>query len=185
MDSSLLGQTIQDSERSSHLWDTLGSSMERLPKGPPVTASSTKAQHPCGLSCSVLSDSLQLWTAAYLMNRFLCSGDSPGKNAGVGFRPPSNFTPSGLMCCFWCCNVETRDPRDALLPLDIPAQNDGSKHCLWGKDEHTPSLTHKDTWTLQGKFCHTFLSALGAPGQNMVLLSERSFKVCFSQGSLP
>ena len=47
------------------------------------------------------------------------------------------------------------------------------------------SLTHKDTWTLQGKLYHTFLSALGAPGQNMVLLSGRSFKVCFSQGSLP
>ena len=109
--------------------------MKRLPKGPPVTASRTKAQHPCGLNCSVLSDSLQLWTVAYQVPLFMIL-------QARMLEWVSDFLAislhQALYACFWCCNVETRDPRDALLLLDIPALNDGSKHCPWGKERHTP-----------------------------------------------
>lgn len=64
--------------------------------------------------------------------------------------------------CSWCRNSQTRETREALLPLYIQHRMTAVNTTPGERTEIHQSLTHRDTWTLQDKQPH--VSALfGGP----------------------
>ena len=79
--------------------------------------------------------------------------------------------------CSWCRNLQTRETSEDLLPLDIQAQDDCSKHHPWGKDRDTPVTDPQGHLDPAGQASSRLCPVWGP--------LVRSSKVCSSQGSLP